>query len=70
MNPPTIQPPNAVARTADLEPFNGCQEMIPISEPFDARTPHGPSHAILTARSGNDTVWTSTIKIPILNDCA
>ena len=55
---------------ADLEPFNGCQEMLPITEFFDERTPHGPSHVILTARVGNDSVWTSMIKIPILNNRA
>jgi len=66
MNSSTVKP-IAVTGGLDLEPFNGCSEMLPFGEPFDAKTPHGPSHAILTARSANDTVWTSTIKIPILN---
>jgi len=68
MNQPPVERPIPVARSADLEPFNGCKEMIPIREPFDARTPHGPSRVILTARSGNDAVWMSSIKIPTLND--
>ena len=68
MNPLTIQPPIAVAGGMDFEPFNGCKEMLPTRESVDASRPHGPSHAILTARSGKDTVWTSTIKIAILND--
>jgi hypothetical protein len=59
-----------IAGSADLEPFNGCQEMLPITEFSDARTPQGPSQVILTARVGNHSVWTSTIKIPILNDRA
>jgi len=67
MNRSTIERPVDIAG-ADLEPFNGCQEMLPITEFCDERTPHGPSHAILTARSGNNTVWTSTIKIAILNN--
>jgi hypothetical protein len=50
----------------DLEPFNGCREMIPVRESFDAKTPHGPSQVILTARVGTDSVFTCTIKIPLL----
>ena len=51
---------------SDFEPFNGCNEMLPIRESFDPRTPHGPSQAILTARIGTESVFTCTIKIPLL----
>lgn len=53
-------------RTAHVEPFNGCLDMIAIREPFDPKTPHGPSHVVLTARVARDTVFTCTIKIPLL----
>ena len=57
---------NEFAARADLEPFNGCHEMLPIRESFDPRTPHGPSQAILTARLARDSIFTCTIKIPLI----
>ncbi|PYQ60009.1 MAG: hypothetical protein DMF58_09675 [Acidobacteria bacterium] len=51
--------------TADLEPFNGCREMFPISESFVERAPAGPSRVIFTARGARDSMWTSTIKISL-----
>ena len=61
-----MKPSNAFAARKDLEPFNGCHEMLPIREPYDPRTPHGPSQAILTARVARDSVFTCTIKIPLI----
>ena len=55
-------------RGIDLEPFNGCHEMVSVREVFDARTPRGRARAILTARVTTDSVFTRTIKIPLLGE--
>ena len=51
---------------SDLEPFDGCHEMMPARETFDGNMPHCPSQAVLTARLATDSVFTCTIKIPLL----
>ena len=53
-------------RSAHVEPFNGCREMLPIGQPVDATAPHGPSHVVLTARVARDSIFTCSIKIPLL----
>ena len=53
-------------RGTDLEPFNGCNEMVSVREIVDGRTTRGPAQAILTARVTTDAVLTRTIRISLL----
>ena len=62
----SLKPSREFTDGTDLEPFNGCSEMFPIRELFDGKTPHGPSQAILTARVARDSIFTCTIKIPLI----
>jgi len=55
-------------RVAHVEPFNGCREMLPINEPSNATTPHGPSRVVLTARLARDSIFMCSIKIPLLRE--
>jgi hypothetical protein len=68
MNRSGVNGPRDIARSAEVEPFNGCHEMFPITEFYDATRPHGPSQAILTARVATDSIFTCTIKIPLLSE--
>ena len=68
MNRSGVNGPRDLAGSAEVEPFNGCREMFPLRESFDPRMPQGPSRAILTARVGTDSIFTCTIKIPLLNE--
>lgn len=62
----SITPSEDSADRSDFEPFNGCHEMVPFRQSFDPVTPRGPSQVILTARVDTDSVFTCTIKIPLL----
>jgi hypothetical protein len=58
-------PPSAIVDPADFEPFNSAREMLHMNDPFDERTPAGPSRVIFTARFDRDAMWTSSVKIAL-----